>query len=72
MDQKKKLLKDLTSLYQHALAQENLTTALKALDLKARLEGFYVPRKMKELSLKDLSDNDIETLLDELIAEGNA
>lgn len=71
MDHKKKLLQDLTALYQNALNHDNLTTALKVLELKAKVEGFYTSKKNKTLSIKDLTDSEIELLMQDLTIEEN-
>lgn len=71
MNQKKKLFRDLTTVYQQALHNDNLNTALKAIELKARLEGLYLPQKTKKFSLTTLSNEDLDALLQELNIEEN-
>ncbi|WP_198027105.1 hypothetical protein [Candidatus Paracaedibacter symbiosus] len=60
------MIKDLGTLYQQALSHENLTTALKIIELQAKLEGYLTTTKSKNFSIKELSDSDIDTMIQEL------
>ena len=60
-------LQDLETLYTLALAKGNLTAALKAKELLGKGQGlFSTPSHKKPLSLKDLSDEDLNRLIQEI------
>lgn len=68
MRSKSKILKDLNILYQQALNNDNISTALRIIELKARLEGLLAPSKSKNISIKELSDTELEAMIQELEA----
>ena len=69
MRSKNKILKDLRILYQQALTHKDLSTALKVIELNAKMEGLFTSPKSKHFSLKDLSDTDLERMIQELKEE---
>lgn len=68
MRSKSKMLKDLNILYQQAISHDNLSTALRIIELKAKIEGFLNSSKHKNFSIKELSDGELETMIQELEA----
>lgn len=65
------ILQDLENLYTHALEKGNLVVALKAKELLGRGWGlFATPSGKKKISLQDLSEEDIKSLIRDLEAEG--
>lgn len=66
MRSKSKMLKDLNILYQQAISHDNLNTALRIIELKAKIEGFLGPSKSKNFSIKELSDAELEAMIQEL------
>lgn len=66
MCSKRKLINALNTLYQHALSHDNLVTALKTIELQAKLEGYLTNGKAKGISVKELSDSEIEAMIQEL------
>lgn len=69
MRSKNKMLKDLNILYQQALSHDNLTTALRIIELKAKIEGLLIPARSKNFSIRELSDANLEAMIHELKAE---
>jgi hypothetical protein len=69
MRSKNKMLKDLNILYQQALAQDNVTVALKIIELKAKIQGLLTPPKSKNFSIQQLSDTELEEIIKELQTE---
>lgn len=59
------ILKDLENLYVLAMEKGNFAAALKAKELLGRESGLFSSRKTK-VSLADLSDEDIERLIQEV------
>lgn len=59
------MIKNLNTLYCQAVEQENVTIALKIIELQAKLEGHFIASK-KPFSIKELSDRELEALIKEL------
>lgn len=59
------LIKNLNNLYCRALEEENVTVALKIIELQAKLEGYFTASK-KTFSIKELSDKELEVMIKEL------
>lgn len=66
MDLKSKMLRNLKKLYQEAIHQGQLSLALKIIELQAKLQGLFLEKKMKLTSIKTLSSEQIEHLIQEL------
>ncbi len=61
------LLKDLEEIYALAMANGNLTAALRAKELLGKGEGFFSSACLKKrVSLMDLADEDLERLIQEI------
>lgn len=59
------MIENLNTLYCQAVEQENVTIALKTIELQAKLEGHFITSK-KPFSIKELSDTELETIIKEL------
>jgi len=59
------MIENLNTLYCQAIEQENVTIALKIIELQAKLEGHLTTSK-KYLSIKELSDQELEAMIKEL------
>ncbi len=62
-------IKDLETIFQKAMEAENFSTALKAKELLARLQGFFTPGdkpSIHEKPLDALSDTELEHLIQSL------
>lgn len=61
------ILKDLENIYSLAMAKGNFTAALKAKELLGREHGlFSAASRKKKLSLEGLSDEELDSLLQEV------
>ena len=61
------ILKDLENLYALAMEKGNFTVALKAKELLGREQGLFSgASRKKKLSLENLSDEELEALIQEL------
>lgn len=63
---KKKMLKNLTALYQQALNQENFPVALRVIELQAKLEGYLAPAKSTSFSIADVSNAQLDKMIQKL------
>ncbi|OJW50127.1 MAG: hypothetical protein BGO67_02015 [Alphaproteobacteria bacterium 41-28] len=63
------ILKDLESIYAMAMASENFSVALKAKELLGRQMGLFIPKQKNQVSLSDLSEEDLERLIREIKTE---
>lgn len=66
MDLKAKMLRNLKKLYQEAINQGKLSLALKIIELQAKLQGVFFEKRIKLTSVKNLSSEQIEHLINEL------
>ncbi|MBS0272714.1 MAG: hypothetical protein JSR85_08765 [Proteobacteria bacterium] len=60
------LIKDFQMIYDLAISKENYSVALKAKELIAREHGLFSSHPSPQLSLSDLSDEDIARLIKEI------
>ena len=60
------ILKDLEFIYRMAIAHKNFAAALKAKELLGRQFGLFSLKKGDKVSLADLSDEDINRLIEEI------
>lgn len=61
-----KMIENLNTLYCQAIEQENVTVALKIIELQAKLEGHFTPSKTRTISIKELTDIELEAMIKEL------
>ncbi len=63
------ILKDIEGVYSAAMEKGNFTAALRAKELLGRERGLFSTSKKKTFSLTDLSEEDLNRLIQEIEAQ---
>ena len=63
---KNSIINDLEEIYSLALAHENYSVALKAKELLGKTQGLFSGQKKSMFSLSDLSDEELQELIQQI------